>query len=85
MSRDADEGADPGGGRPRWVTVSAVIVVLLAVLFLVLLLVGGSHGPWRHVSSADPGTAGPVGAQAVVRMSDVGDGGVRAVSSHVRA
>jgi hypothetical protein len=71
------------------VTVSAVIVVLLAVLFLVLflvlLLVGGSHGPWRHVSSADPGTAGPVGAQAVVRMSDVGDGGVRAVSSHVRA
>ncbi len=66
-------------------TVSAVIAVLLAVLFLVLLLVGGSHGPWRHISSADPGTAGPVGAQAVVRMSDVGDGGVRPVSSRVRA
>ena len=66
-------------------TVSAVIAVLLAVLFLVLLLVGGSHGPWRHMSSADPGTAGPVGEQTVVRMSDVGGGGVRSVSSRVRA
>lgn len=85
MSQDADHGADPGGGRPRWVTVSAVIAVLLAVLFLVLLLVGGSHGPRRHMSSADPDTAGPAGAPAVVRMTDVGDGEVGAVWSRARA
>ena len=45
MSLDADH------RRPRWVTVAYAIAVALVVLLVVLWLVGGSHGPGRHLSS----------------------------------
>jgi hypothetical protein len=45
---EADRGSSTG--TPRWVKVSAVIVVVLVVLFVVLKLtgLGGEHGPSRH-------------------------------------
>jgi hypothetical protein len=48
MSRDAD----PEYRRPRWVTVSYAVALVLVVLLTILWLVGGSHGPGRHLSSA---------------------------------
>jgi hypothetical protein len=41
---------------PRWVRVSAIIVGILIVLFLVLQLTGiaGEHGPGRHMSGSGP-------------------------------
>lgn len=35
-------------GMPRWVKVSAIVVAALLVLMVVLMLVGGDHGPGRH-------------------------------------
>ena len=37
---------------PRWVKVSAIVVGVLVLLFLVLQLagIGGEHGPGRHIS-----------------------------------
>ena len=49
--------ADPDHRRPRWVTVAYAIALALVVLLVVLWLVGGSHGPGRHLSS--PGPQGP--------------------------
>jgi hypothetical protein len=47
--------ADPSrhsdtGGIPRWVKVSGIIAVLVALLVVVVLLSGGGsgHGPQRH-------------------------------------
>jgi hypothetical protein len=41
-------------GMPRWVKVSGIIAIVLVVLFILVLLVGGGHGPGRHTSSGDP-------------------------------
>lgn len=40
----------PGEGMPRWVKVSGLVVLLVAVLAVILLLLGGpgDHGPGRH-------------------------------------
>jgi hypothetical protein len=43
---------------PRWVKVSVIVALVLAVLVVIALLTGG-HGPSRHMSS------GAVGAGAV--------------------
>ena len=43
------------GGTPRWVKVSGLIGLILVVLFVVLLLFGGGHGPGRH----GPPSVGP--------------------------
>jgi len=42
---------------PRWVKVSAIIVIILILLFAVLQLagIGGSHGPDRHIPPSEPG------------------------------
>jgi hypothetical protein len=56
---------DPGGGRPRWVKVSAIVVGLLIVIVVAMVILGGgNHGPGRHspgmhrqahqISSLDP-------------------------------
>ena len=37
-------------GTPRWVKVSGIIVIVLAVLVVIMLLSG--HGPGCHTSSA---------------------------------
>ena len=33
---------------PRWVKIFAAITVVVAILFVVVLLFGGDHGPGRH-------------------------------------
>jgi hypothetical protein len=49
---DAGVRPDPGSttGTPRWVKVSAIIVLVVVVLIVVLLVTGagGPHGPSRH-------------------------------------
>ena len=52
-------GGGPGGAptprRPRWVKVSLVIALVLALLIGGLLLFGGGrHGPGRHFDGAIP-------------------------------
>ena len=41
-------------GTPRWVKVSAIIVIVLVLLVAIMLLSG--HGPGRHTSSGDAGS-----------------------------
>lgn len=41
-------------GLPRWVKWSAVVVLALAVvLVVIMLLVGGNHGPGLHTGAVD--------------------------------
>lgn len=41
-------------GMPRWVKIFGLIVLLvIAVLILVMVLVGGEHGPGLHALSGD--------------------------------
>lgn len=48
---DSDSGVQRGEssapGLPRWVTISGVVAIVIAILFVVLLLAGG-HDPGRH-------------------------------------
>ena len=45
----ADHAADRPPGLPRWVKLLALgVVIALIVLVVVMLLVGGEHGPGRH-------------------------------------
>lgn len=51
---ETDVAVEPAG-RPRWVTVSLLIVGAIIVLFVVLQFVGGGdHGPGRHSGGGDP-------------------------------
>jgi hypothetical protein len=51
----------PRPATPRWVKVFAVIAAAVIVVFLVLLLSGGDHGPGRHSrpSGGERHTPGP--------------------------
>jgi len=50
---DASRGAPPE--MPRWVKVSALVVLVIGVvLVLIMLVVGGEHGPGLHSGAADP-------------------------------
>jgi hypothetical protein len=50
---DGSGGAPPG--MPRWVKVSALVVLVIAVVLVVtMLVVGGEHGPGLHSGAADP-------------------------------
>lgn len=42
-------------GMPRWVKVSAIVVLALILLFAIALLAGGNHGPGRHLPSGGAG------------------------------
>ena len=71
-SPDSDLGDRPSGdgappATPRWVKVSAMVVVVLAALVLVMLLLG--HGPGRHSAS---GAAGGPGSPIGVALSLTG-------------
>jgi len=40
-------------GTPLWVRVSGIVALLLIVLLmLVMFVIGGDHGPMRHIRSA---------------------------------
>ena len=66
---DAGEDTDTVGSdrdlttpRPRWVKVFAIVVLLVAVLFVGLKLtgLGGNHGPGRHGGSGGTPPSGVV-------------------------
>jgi hypothetical protein len=43
-------------GTPRWVKVSAIIAIVLVLLVLItMFVVGGNHGPGRHLPSSGTG------------------------------
>jgi hypothetical protein len=66
-SPQREESADrgPTAGTPRWVKISAIIALALALLVLIVLLAGGNHGPGRHQSSPGHGGQLPSVATAV--------------------
>lgn len=39
-------------GTPRWVKVFGILALILALLFVILMLAGGNHGPGRHLPPA---------------------------------
>ena len=49
-----DRGSPPSA--PGWVKVSAIIVIVLILLFGILMFadVGGEHGPGRHIPPSEP-------------------------------
>ena len=65
-SPQREESADrgPTAGPPRWVKISAIIALALALLVLIALLAGGNHGPGRHQSSPGHGGQPPSVATA---------------------
>ena len=44
-----DETGDDSGGTPRWVKVFGIIALVVLLLFIIMLLTRGSHGPGRHL------------------------------------
>ena len=52
----------PYPGTPRWVKVSAIIVIVLLLLVGIVLFtgIGGPHGPGRHMPSGGPPPAGVI-------------------------
>jgi hypothetical protein len=76
-SPEADDGPgrEPSHGSPsgepptmpRWVKVSAVVVGVVIVLFVILQLtgIGGSHGPGRHSGAGRPAMVSGVDLRVV--------------------
>lgn len=52
---DSPQRADPNGEAaddnrtPRWVKVFGIIALVVLLLFIIMLLTRGSHGPGRHM------------------------------------
>jgi hypothetical protein len=43
-------------GTPRWVKISGIVAVVLALLLVIAAIFGGGrHGPGRHLPSGDAG------------------------------
>lgn len=65
-----DQPAGPGrpeyAARPAWVRWLVIVAVALLVVVVLALLVGGEHGPGRHMSqSTGSGAEAGVGASPV--------------------
>jgi hypothetical protein len=55
---------EPKPGAPRWVSVSAIVLLVFVILLVVMLLVGGgNHGPGRHMSSIDKSSDAQIAAE----------------------
>lgn len=70
-AQDADAERRQRGGTPVWVKVFVVVAAVAAVLFVVSLLVGGGHGPGRHV----PGAGEPATGESTDHTPPVGGHG----------
>ncbi len=56
MKDEPEIGAD--SRMPRWLKLSLIVALLLMLLAVVAMLIGGGHGPRRHVgAAATPGTS----------------------------
>lgn len=42
-------GTDDNGTTPRWVKVFGLIALIVLLLFIIMLITSGSHGPSRHL------------------------------------
>jgi hypothetical protein len=58
-NRDSRADASRATGTPRWVKVFGVIALVLILLVVVMLVIGGNHGPGRHASSGEAMGARP--------------------------
>lgn len=47
-----DEPASRPPPVPRWVKASGISIALLLLVLVIALLLGGNHGPGRHLNSA---------------------------------
>lgn len=52
---EGDENTDMRDGRsradrdtPQWVKVAAIVTLVIVAMVVVMLIVGGDHGPGRH-------------------------------------
>lgn len=65
-------------GAPRWVKVFGMVVIVLVLLFVTLHLtgvVGGGHGPGRHIGSVDAGGQAPPSSITEARTPSGGSDG----------
>lgn len=58
LRRATDEGkhmadSPPYPGTSRWVKVFGIIVIVLVLLFVIMMLLPGGHGPGRHTPSGE--------------------------------
>ena len=51
--KEASREPAPPPDRPRWVKVLAAIAVLVLVAVAVMAIIGGEHGPGRHLPGGD--------------------------------
>jgi hypothetical protein len=50
----AEQPPSPQPRMPRWVKVSGIIAIVIAVTVLIVVLVsGGEHGPGRHLPGGE--------------------------------
>jgi L-asparagine transporter-like permease len=48
----AEPDRGPTTGTPRWVKIVGIIAVVLLLVLGIIMLVGGEHGPGRHIPPA---------------------------------
>jgi hypothetical protein len=50
---DVENEVGSAPGIPRWVKVSGIVAIILALVVVIVLVagLGGAHGPGRHTSS----------------------------------
>jgi hypothetical protein len=50
----AETPSQPQAGMPRWVKVSGIIAIVIALtVVIVVLATGGEHGPARHLPGGE--------------------------------
>ena len=85
---NGDTGVGPDRGSPpstpRWVKVFAIIAIVLVLLFVILQVAGGDHGPSRHSpSGADLGGRTSYSSVIEDHISSEGDLGGHTLPSSV--
>lgn len=60
--------SDQPPGLPNWVKISAIVVAILVAVAVVAMLLGGNHGPGRHMSAP----TSEVGASQVLESARSG-------------
>ncbi|MBA3738827.1 MAG: copper-binding protein [Actinobacteria bacterium] len=58
-------------GMPRWVKVISIVALAVVLLFVLLLLTGGGHGPGRHRTEGCGDAGAPADSEQAVRTVEV--------------